>query len=1381
MTIINKKFKALLEKEFKDFLREQYYIGIHNHSEYSNLRLVDCINVTEALVDTAIELGHRGFGISDHECISGHIRLIKYVKSLKELKKKFEEKKEMLLRKGETLEEVERKLMKQFHKDYNKLSNMHKDFKLILGNEIYLVDSLEEVRDNYQSGVTKFPHFVLQALDKEGHRQLRELSSHAWSNSFYTGKLERTPTTKEKLREVVSNSQGHLICSTACLGGELAQKVLEYLYAIKDENITQHEMYQLKIDIHKFITYCIEVFGKEHFYIEIQPSLMEEQIEFNKMAIELAKAYGVKFIITTDTHYLRPEHRQIHKAYLNSKEGDREVDDFYSSTYMMNMEEMWGYVSEYMSEEDFKIAVLNTLDIWDKAEEYDLFQVQQIPQRELPQHFEVKHIFKDWYSKLEYLNNFAKSEEAQDQFLLYLVEQGFLAKKQEFNDTNVARIDTEMKELWLISEKLGQRMSSYYNLVELLIDLMWEDKEGNSIVGVARGSVTGYYICYLMSITQINPIEWELPHFRHLTALRPELPDVDVDSESLKRARIFEVLKNHFGWDRVLNIATFRKEGSKSAVKTSARGLGIDNDIAQAVAQLIPFERGSNWSLSDCVYGNEEKDRKPVKEFISEIRKYPNWLETAMSLENLISGRGIHASGTYIFAGKYIDQNAMMKAPNGVETTCWSMEDSDYCGAIKYDILTIKGADKIRKTLDLLLDKKKIEWQGTLRATYNKYIHPDVLDYETKEMWKMVSTGELIDLFQFSTPIGITTAKQIKPTKLIELAHANSLMRLMGDGTITPTEKYLLFRNNIQLWYDEMEQYGLSKEEVECMEYHLLKYSGVSATQEDIMLISMDKRVADFDIPLANKLRKSIAKKKEKLVAEIKEIFYQRGLEKGNRINILDYVWDKHVVPQLGYSFSICHTTPYSVICLQQLNLAYKYGSLFWNTAVLTINSCANEEDALDDETESNKKAIPYGKIAKAIGEVKSGGVVVSLPNVNKSNFSFEPDEEQNRIIYGLKGICGVGEEVVVNIMKLRPFTSFTDFLEKIEAKSKEIGANLIKKGEMVSLIKCGAFEELEPNKPRDVLMREYIGSIAGTNTKLTASNLEKLIEFDLIPDNLKLEARYYKFKKYITNKNFYLENVSATKRKFLLDSLGEKYFFEWFGDEAEENKCYFIDENGVSFIDKEFEKIYKKKVIKLTDWIKTPEAIKNYNETLLRNEWNKRHCQGSLSKWEMDTLGFYYNEHELKDLKKDTYSLVNFFELPEVPEIETSYKKGETTINIMKLHRLCGTVIDKDNNKSIVQLLTPDGVVALKFNKGSYNHYNKRLSVVNEETGKKEVIEESWFKRGTKLLVVGFRREDQFVVKKYSRSIYEHTVEKINDLTEEGYAYLSHERKQVA
>lgn len=153
--------------------------------------------------------------------------------------------------------------------------------------------------------------------------------------------------------------------------------------------------------------------------------------------------------------------------------------------------------------------------------------------------------------------------------------------------------------------------------------------------------------------------------------------DIDVDSESAKRQEIFALMKEYFGVDNVLNTLTLRTEGSKSCCLTACKGWGMDNDTSQAIADMIPFERGANWSLKDCFDGNKEKNRTPVTGFKNEIGKYEGLKEIMLLIEGLVCGRSIHASAVYIFDDGYLAHNSKMKAPNGTDITAYNMYDSD--------------------------------------------------------------------------------------------------------------------------------------------------------------------------------------------------------------------------------------------------------------------------------------------------------------------------------------------------------------------------------------------------------------------------------------------------------------------------------------------------------------------------------------------------------------------------------------------------------------------------------------------------------------------------------------------------------------------------------
>ncbi len=823
------------------------YFSIHNHSHYSNIRLVDALNRPEELISYANEIGLSGICLSDHECLSGHVKFI------------------------------------QAYKNMKKEGKLKKDFKIGLGNEIYLVkeDTLEELKENYSNKQpdTKFYHFLLLAKNKTGYEQLKILSSMAWENMFSTGFMERVPTFKKDLKEVVKG--GNVIATTACLGGFIPSMILKWLEAEKNNDENDIKFY--KNEIHTFISFCIDVFGKENFFFEIQPSENPQQKTVNRKLVELSKIYNIDYIVATDGHYLTKEDRYAHKVYLQSQDGEREVDDFYDATYVMSEQEIKDYMKDHLSDVEIDTAFANTMKIHEEIEVFDLIQNTVIPHAEIEQ-FQVNHIFEPAYQKFSYIEKYANSEYEIDRYLLYLIEEGFKEKINKPNLTReyfykvMERINIELKELWLISDRLKDRMSSYYVLTKQIVDIIWT--KGDSLVGVSRGSAAGFIINFLLGITQVNPLDYDLPHFRHLTSERPELPDIDLDSEQNKRAKILQALKDVFGERQVLNIATFGTEGSKSALLSACRGMGIDVDEASQMTTLIPIERGKNWSLHDCFYGNDNEDspRKPIKELINLVEKHKGLKEIALKIENLINKRSVHASGVYIYNDVYTKFNAMMRASSGQPITQFDMEDSNYMGNLKIDMLTVQGIDKIRTCMEMLIADEYMEWKGSLRDTYNAYLHPDKLKYDDPRMWEKVGNNEIPDLFQFDTPVGLQCAKKVKPVNVLELAIANSLMRLMSDGDMQPVDKYIMHKNNPDIWEQEMREYGLTNEEIEILHKHLDEVYGVSDSQEAIMLLTMDENIANFSIAESNKLRKAVAKKKKKILDEVKQMFFEKGL-----------------------------------------------------------------------------------------------------------------------------------------------------------------------------------------------------------------------------------------------------------------------------------------------------------------------------------------------------------------------------------------------------------------------------------------------------------------------------------------------------------------------
>ena len=839
-------------------------------------------------------------------------------------------------------------------------------------------------------------------------------------------------------------------------------------------------------------------------------------------------------------------------------------------------------------------------------------------------------------------------------------------------------------------------------------------------------------------------------------------------------------MHDYYGDENVLNTLTLKTEGTKSTILVCAKGFGINNDDAQHLADLVPFERGTNWSLKDCFYGNEENGRLPVKEFINEVNKYEGLKDTLFKIEGLICGRSIHASASYIFDAGYIVQNSKMRAPNGTTITAYNMEDSDYMGGLKIDTLTIEMLDKLHTAIDLLIDANLIEDKGSYKANYDAYLHPDVLDYNNYEMWNLLDRNQILDAFQFDSAMGQQVITKTQPRSMLELSTANSLMRLMAqDGAKeAPMDTYRRYKNNIQLWYDEMSAHNLNTHEQEIMKKHLGSLYGVADTQESIMEMSMDSEISGFDVVLANKLRKSVAKKKKDLIAAVHEKFYKKGTELGTSKALLDYVWDVQIKRQLGYSFSKNHCMPYTAICLQCMNLVQKYGALYWNCACLIVNS-----GSTDDENVDNNSGVNYGRIAKAMGNMINAGIKISLPDINRARFGFYPDKKNEEIIYGLRPIQGLGGKVAKAIIDNRPYSSVEDFYSKMQEFKNASKENKFGDTSMISLIKAGCFDNIE-GKDRREIMADFIRLISSPIKSLKMDNIEDLAKLNLLTDEQKkYELRLYRFRKYVFQKQFFYKQLGKSPNTafYILERKFAYPFFEkYFLNDMTESKDWDYADNGEVIVkrgslDRVFGKLvadFKEKVLD------DPKMLAAVNESKFKLIWNEK-AIGSISKWEMDSMCYYYHPHELSVINKDKYNIVDFESLPENGPIAQKYWYRGQEKSRFVLSRICGTVLDKNKNKNTVDFLTPTGVVTLKFYKGAFNFYDRQLSKDNGD-GTKTVIEKSWFSRGNKLLITGYRRDSQFVPHKYSDSIFKHSVQMIKDINDDGSLQLISDRVEV-
>lgn len=776
-----------------------------------------------------------------------------------------------------------------------KARKKHPNLKVILGNEIYLCRNGLNA-DNFIAGQDKYYHFILCAKDAEGAKQIREISTRAWMRSYMARGMRRVPTYYQDLIDVIGANRGHVIGCTACLGGALATQLLKY------KETKSEALYD------KITQWCDQIdwiFGADNFFLELQPSESHEQTYVNRMLIDLANNFHYRYIITTDSHYLKKEDKAIHKAYLKAQDGDREVDDFYATTYMMDTAELESHMD--LTEGELEEAYSNIRRIAAMCEDFSLLKPLRIPELKWKDYSISQKVENDYFKLIPMLKTFMESPHSADKELVYAIIAGINNHPDLQNQRAYDEINMNLEMTWISSNVNNARWSAYYLNLQKIIDTCWE---AGSIVGPGRGSGVGFILLYVLGITQINPLAERTKTFawRFLNPERVSVLDVDFDIEGGRRAEVLNAFRREYGSDRVANVATFRTEKSKSAILTAARGLDIDVDIAQYIASLIPADRGQLRTLDQCMYGDEQNDWPPIKQFVFEMTEnYPELWEVARKVEGLVCGTGIHAGGVIFVDEPFTNSTALMRAPDGTICTQFDLHDCEDASLIKYDALSVEAMDKIHNCLDLLCDYGYIERKSTLKETYEEVLGIYNLERNDPKMWEMVWNHEIQSLFQMEKQSGIQGIATLKPTSVDDLAILNSTIRLMAQekGGEMPTDKLARFKSNPKEWDRELEMWGLTDKHKKILEPVLGMSYGLCIAQEQFMELVQLPELGGFSLTWADKLRKSIAKKNPADYDKLTKEFYEETEKKGVEQQFAHYVWDVLIAMSKGYGFRL--------------------------------------------------------------------------------------------------------------------------------------------------------------------------------------------------------------------------------------------------------------------------------------------------------------------------------------------------------------------------------------------------------------------------------------------------------------------------------------------
>lgn len=814
--------------------------------------------------------------------------------------------------------------------------------KPILGVEAYLAPKHRTDRNSLTSD--KYFHITLLAQNNIGWKNLLQLVTKANLEGFYY----KPRVDKELLAQY---SEG-LIALSGCPSGEIPRMI-----ARGQEQEAQQALKEYQ-----------SIFGK-NFYIEVwhQPKLNDIKELLPKM-ISFARAHHMPIVATQDIHYLRKEDSFYHDVLLAVQTGNRvEEDDRFSlrdaELHMRSPQEMEEAFADYPE------AIENTQKIADQC-------TVDIPLGEtLLPHFTVPE------------------GETSFSYLKKLINERI---KKRFDVITPEIEERLLYELGVI-EKMG--FADYFLIVQDFVN--WA-KDRNIVVGPGRGSAAGSLVSYILRITDIDPLTYNLLFERFLNPDRIQMPDIDIDFTDVRRNEVLGYLKQTYGDDHVAQIITFGTMASRAAIRDSGRALGFSYSFCDQIAKLVPF----NFSLEKTL--EEVSDFKKQYQENSDVRRL---VDAARHLEGVARHASVHACGTVISKEPLTTYMPLQYAPQdqGTIITQFEMQTVEDLGLLKMDLLGLKNLTIIENTIRLVHD---------IHATR---IDVSAIPLDDQATFALLKKGDTTGVFQLESSGMRRYLKELKPTELEDII---AMVALYRPGPMELIPSYVA------------RKYG--KEPVTylhpLLEPILKNTYGIGIYQEQMMRIARD--LAGYTLAEADTLRKAIGKKIKELLDEQQTKLVQGMIAKGIDKSTAQKIWDLFP-PFARYGFNRSHAVCYAMI-------AYQTAYLKAHFPVELMASLLNADSSDID------------RVAFLVGEAKKMSIAVFPPDINQSYGSFIPEGENIR--FGLEAIKNVGSAIVKTIVEDRqrkgPFVSFEDFLSRVLHKD-------LNKKSLESLIKTGVFDSM--------------------------------------------------------------------------------------------------------------------------------------------------------------------------------------------------------------------------------------------------------------------------------------------------------------------------------
>jgi len=886
-----------------------------------------------------------------------------------------------------------------------------KGIKPILGCEAYVarVSLYNKEKPIDRSG----EHLIILAKNLTGYLNLVKLCSTAFCDGFYyRPRIDKTQLEK--------HHEG-LIISSACLGGEIDQKIMA-------GDLEGAE---------KAALWYKNLFG-EDYYLEVmrhpaadpkqRAEIYDNQQRCIQEKIKIARKLNIKLIATNDVHFLNEEDAEAHDLLicLNTR---KDIDD---PTRMRYTRQEWFKTTQEMIDlfPDLPEAIENTQEITDKVEEYELDSDPLMPVFPIPPELGTEEEYRQKFSQEDLFNEFTRDEKGN----VVLTEEEANKKIKKLGGYDrLYRIKLEadyLKELTMkgVVKRYGENPSpeimeriifelhimktmgfpGYFLIVQ---DFIQAARDMGVIVGPGRGSAAGSAVAYCLGITNIDPIKYDLLFERFLNPDRISLPDIDVDFDDAGRQQVLEWVTEKYGADKVSHIVTFGSMAAKMAIKDVARVLKLELSEANRLAKMVP--EAPKMTLKKAYKENPdlEKEKQSLNPLISKT------IQFAETLEGSIRQTGVHACGILISRDPLTDHIPIMPTEGeSLMTTQYDGHFVEPIGLIKMDFLGLRTLSIIKTCLDNIKKSKHI------------VLNENEIPLDDEETFKLFTRGDTTGLFQFESPGMKKHLRALQPNRFEDLVAMNALYRPGPMEYIPSFIRRKLGEEPIEYDHPMMEPY-------------LKETYGITVYQEQVMLQS--RALGLFTRGQSDTLRKAMGKKKFELLAELKgkfvegcknnPDFVQGAKEKGKDVEeLVNKIWGDWEA-FASYAFNKSHSVCYAYIAYQTGFLKAHYPAEFM---------AANLSNNLSDIT----------KVTVFMDECKRMGLSVLAPDVNESYNDFTVNSH-GQIRFGMAAIKGVGEAAVEKIIEERekngPYKDVYDFFERIDYKSvnKKTIENLVTAG----------------------------------------------------------------------------------------------------------------------------------------------------------------------------------------------------------------------------------------------------------------------------------------------------------------------------------------------